>query len=167
VLTWFHTLRNTFLDAFFMKITHAGSLFLVLPAALVVAVILLAADRYREAKILALSVALTMVFAHGAKLAFKRPRPDIHPAVGSMPLDWSFPSAHTAQVTALCLCLAFFALRMLPAPWSWLVCGAALLLAGLVGLSRIYLQVHYPSDVLAGFLLACLIVFFSFFVVKS
>lgn len=60
------------------------------------------------------------------------------------PTDWSFPSGHTSASFAASLVL----LRD-GKPWGW----AALVLALLIALSRLYLYVHYPSDVLAGALI--------------
>ena len=71
-----------------------------------------------------------------------------------MPTDWSYPSAHTMQIMAAAVVLFLILLRHRTTRRPLLV---ALLLAVLVigvGLSRIYLQVHFPSDVLAGGLAA-------------
>jgi membrane-associated phospholipid phosphatase len=80
-----------------------------------------------------------------------RPRPDLLPVWTAMPTDWSYPSAHAMQITALAVAVVFVAARR-RALWV-LPLGSAVLL---VGLSRIYLQVHFPSDVLAGTLAAAL-----------
>ncbi len=166
MLDWIHTFRSTALDAFFRKITIAGSLYFVLPAAGLLGVFLLVSERYKEAKILVASVTFSLLLVHGAKVLFKRPRPDIHPPIVPMPVDWSFPSAHTAQITSISLCASLFAIRLLPGPWAWSVCVFCLLLTGFVGLSRVYLQVHYPSDVIAGFLLAGLVFGISYYTVN-
>ena len=68
----------------------------------------------------------------------------------NMPPDYSFPSAHTAQAASFFIALGLVATRNLPMKTGvavWLCCG---LLISFVGLSRIYLQVHYISDVIAG-----------------
>ncbi|RMG60977.1 MAG: phosphatase PAP2 family protein, partial [Calditrichaeota bacterium] len=57
---------------------------------------------------------------------------------------WGFPSSHAANAAAAGTVLA----RMFPR-WRW----AFALLAGLIGFTRIYVGVHYPGDVAAGFLL--------------
>jgi undecaprenyl-diphosphatase len=89
--------------------------------------------------------------SHLVKLAVMRPRPDLLPVWTAMPTDWSYPSAHAMQITALAVAVVFVAARR-RALWV-LPLGSAVLL---VGLSRIYLQVHFPSDVLAGTLAAAL-----------
>lgn len=75
-----------------------------------------------------------------------------------MPTDWSFPSAHTTQATAFFLTLTLIAIRLLPPFWAACIAILSLLLAVGVGYSRVYLQVHYLSDVIAGIILAILLV---------
>ena len=83
-----------------------------------------------------------------AKVVFHRPRPDELLAVLSEP-GFSFPSGHAMANAAfgLALALAFWRSR---AGWPLVAFGVLWALA--VGVSRNYLGVHYPSDVLAGFL---------------
>lgn len=82
-----------------------------------------------------------------AKLIFQRPRPDELVAALTEP-GYSFPSGHAMSNMAFgfALVLVFWRSR---AGWPLVVLGGAWALA--VGVSRNYLGVHYPSDVLAGF----------------
>ena len=148
-----HAARAPWLDSLFVVVTWFGSLALLLPLAL------LAWWRWRGARSAAF-VALALVGAsalgHLAKLIAARPRPDLFPPLIAMPEDWSFPSAHAVQVTAFAL-----AWLLRPGTSPGRIEVAALITAAVVVLaSRLYLQVHFPSDVIAGALLATLWVVF-------
>jgi len=147
------------MDSFFLTITWLGSLYLLLPLSALFCLLLIWYGRIEEAVLISLSLGLTIISVHVAKLIFRRPRPAIIEMLVTMPSDWSFPSAHTAQITAFFLALTLISMRGLPPFWATLVTLTSLLLVGIVGYSRIYLQVHYISDVLAGMALAVIIVF--------
>lgn len=85
-----------------------------------------------------------LVLDGGLKLAFHRPRPEAFFGLTS-PRSYSFPSGHALY--AMCL---YSALAGLVAARRILIWTAAALMIAMIGLSRIYLGVHYPSDVLAG-----------------
>jgi undecaprenyl-diphosphatase len=87
----------------------------------------------------------------GIKRMIRRPRPFMTiPGIRNLvkpPDDFSFPSGHTASAFLMSLILGhFYPLALIP----------CILLAGVIGLSRIYNGVHYPGDVLAGMLLGIL-----------
>jgi undecaprenyl-diphosphatase len=105
---------------------------------------LIKTSRFRDAVwLIALQISAHLVLQI-LQFAFHRPRPD--PFFGlAKPTSYSFPSGHALLSTVFYLSLAILmtgrlAVRM----------GAALL-ALFIGLSRVYLGVHYPTDVLAGF----------------
>jgi membrane-associated phospholipid phosphatase len=102
---------------------------------------------------LSLSLAGIILVCRLAKLWFVRPRPDLFPVIGEVPLDASYPSAHTAQIFAFVVTLCWVLKPEKLGFTYYFFTGTTLLLASLVALSRIYLQVHYPSDVLGGALL--------------
>lgn len=146
------------MDSFFIFITAFGSLSLLAPSSILVCLILYRTARQQEALLLAASFTATVITVHLAKLIFHRPRPRANDLLVSMPSDWSFPSAHTAQATAFFFALSLIAVRILPPFWALLTALFSLLIVCGVAYSRIYLQVHYPSDVLAGLALAVLLV---------
>ena len=64
---------------------------------------------------------------------------------------FSFPSGHSSGAVVACGMLAFTASRLLPARWHAAALAAAVALAWSIGASRVFLGVHFASDVLAGF----------------
>jgi undecaprenyl-diphosphatase len=71
--------------------------------------------------------------------------------------SYSFPSGHAYATMVGYGLLAWVAARHLPAPWSWIAAILLILLILLVGVSRVYLGAHYPSDVVGGWLLGLLV----------
>jgi membrane-associated phospholipid phosphatase len=155
VLTHISKLRNLWLDRLFLFFTNFGSLYLLLPAAVLILWFLIRDGHWGEAWFLILSLGGASLIAHLAKYLFQRVRPDIFPFIGTMPLNASFPSAHTAQVMAFVIALYLILRRLDMQRAFWFLIVAAPV-AVMVALSRLYLQVHYPSDVLAGLVLALL-----------
>jgi undecaprenyl-diphosphatase len=90
--------------------------------------------------------------AQAAKVLVARPRPDLFPALVAMPADASFPSAHAMQATAFALA---WLLRPGARPGPLAAAVAVLLVLAVAG-SRVYLQVHFPTDVLFGMTAAAL-----------
>ena len=83
------------------------------------------------------------------KLAFQRARPQVVPWLWQEG-DTSFPSGHSSMAAALAVTLAALLWRTRLRPWA---VGLGALYAVLMGVARVYLGVHYPTDVLAGWAL--------------
>ncbi|WP_066333037.1 phosphatase PAP2 family protein [Azohydromonas lata] len=124
-----------------------GVLGLVLLA--VCSYLLLAGLRRTAASVLASSLS-GMLLSWLLKGLFDRPRPDLVPH-GAYVLSPSFPSGHALLSALVYLTLAALVARQLPHRRLRLhVVCVAVVLTLLVGISRVYLGVHWPSDVLAG-----------------
>ena len=134
------------LNALFMTVTWLGSLVVLLPVTLLMAWYLHRRHGPRTACFVPVALVGAALWAHAFKLLVNRPRPDPQAALIDLPADMSYPSAHTLQVGAFVL--------------AWMLCPnlrfhtvtavALLLMALLVGISRLYLQVHFASDVMFG-----------------
>jgi undecaprenyl-diphosphatase len=108
---------------------------------------------FRQARTAAL-LAITMVgmaaLDVALKLAFHRPRPVAY--FGPTPSSYSFPSGHAmGSVCFYGVLAAILASRASGHAAKWCIWTGAVLLIGMIGYSRIYLGVHYPSDVIAGY----------------
>lgn len=139
---------------FFAALTWLGSLWVLLPAALIVAVMQWQRTPSRQALFVPIALAGGSLLAWSVKWWVDRARPDAFSfaAATDIPHDPSFPSGHTLQAVAFALALALSPGSGLPRWIGLLVIGVAL---G-VGISRIVLQVHFASDVLFAVLAAVL-----------
>lgn len=112
---------------------------------------LAAARQWRGALTLALSVATTEMVVALAKNLVSRPRPPAEDAVAHAQ-GFSFPSGHAAAAMAVYGVLVLLAARSFNGAARTLVALAGALVVLGVGVSRVYLGVHYPTDVMAGWL---------------
>lgn len=109
---------------------------------------LLVVRRYSALRFFALAVVGAGLLNMTAKLLLTRPRPALwsvlHPE-----LSYSFPSGHAMAAAALAAAIGFL---LWPTRWRWAALGVGATWALSMGWARTYLGVHYPSDVLAGWL---------------
>ncbi|WP_114240088.1 phosphatase PAP2 family protein [Dyella sp. C9] len=131
-------------------VSHLGDLWSVATAAAVVLSILL----WRRLPALATAWAIALFgivpLNSGLKLWFQRPRP-LYDRGYIVEHGWSFPSGHAFGAMVFYGMLAYVLLRVLPHRWHRLVVAVAVAMVTIIGVSRIVLQVHYFSDVMAGY----------------
>lgn len=144
--------RSAGLTAAARIVTWAGSAFLLVPLAVVCCLVLVRVGLRPQAFAVAVSLAGAILISNLVKLLVSRPRPPVEhlqTVTGS-----SFPSGHATQASAFwfSLVLALQAARMTPL-FTRVAAGVAIALVLAVALSRVYLGVHYPADVVAGVLL--------------
>ncbi|HET6469869.1 MAG TPA: phosphatase PAP2 family protein [Geminicoccaceae bacterium] len=138
------------LEEFGRDITALGSMGVLTLVTLGVAGYFAFTRSAREALLLLLAIGGGMVLVTLMKSGFDRPRPDLVPH-GTRVVTASFPSGHAMMAAVTYLTLGALLAR---AQEHWRVkaylLGFAVLVTVLVGVSRVYLGVHWPSDVLAG-----------------
>ncbi len=146
-------LRTPGADKFFLVITHLGTASVVTTVVVLAGLACFFSRQYKSLFVIVGSVVLSMLASEALEVAFRRNRPELalH-AITSH--GFSFPSGHATVAFALFGSLYY---------WLWNHPGvlkvratlafALLLAAFLVGFSRVYLGVHYPSDVVSGFCL--------------
>lgn len=147
---FFQSLRTPWGDRVFIIITELGDYNVNLIIEIAVLVVLLFYKKFRTAGLWAIAMGGCMLSLPFLKWIFQRVRPiDISHGV----LNWSFPSAHAAMSAALYGFLAVILMRTFAPRLRWLPFSIAICIAFIMGFSRLYLGVHWFSDVLAGFAL--------------
>ncbi|HJW76358.1 MAG TPA: phosphatase PAP2 family protein [Thermoleophilia bacterium] len=148
--------RTASLTGVMEVVTDLGATVTLATLAIVLGALLLRKGLRREAFFLLLSTGSAAALNALLKQLFQRPRPDVVaqvvPAHG-----FAFPSGHTMSSMALACAVTFVCWR-LRWRYRWPVSLAALTLAVAIGASRVYLGVHYPSDVLAGWMASIILV---------
>lgn len=149
ILLWLHQWANPVLDAVMLKITTLGN-----PDFVVVVVVfslgwLWWRQCHLEAKVFAIACLGALILNQGLKLCFAKPRPQLwtHLIAES---SFSFPSGHALGSLVLYGFLAYVLAKQSPKSAHWFYSVAAAIIAA-IGTSRLYLGVHWPTDVLAGY----------------
>ncbi|MCA9335754.1 MAG: phosphatase PAP2 family protein [Candidatus Saccharibacteria bacterium] len=150
VLTAINHASTPFLNSFMPIATDVGGFVGVTLLTVVLLGLFIAKNEYRRALLVVVSVAGAALLNIVLKLVFARDRPDlweqlVHEA------GYSFPSGHAMASAALGLALA---VALWNSRWRWWGLVFAVVYIAFVGYSRLYLGVHYPTDILAGWLVS-------------
>jgi undecaprenyl-diphosphatase len=136
-----------------MDITALGSAAVLGLAVAAVAGFLLLQGSWRSALFVVVASSGGWLLNSVLKEVFGRARPEVVPHLREV-MTLSFPSGHAMTSAAVYLTLGALLMRIAKRPLTKFYCmSAAMLVTALVGASRVYLGVHYPTDVLAGWLL--------------
>ena len=156
---------------FFAWITHAGDTLTYTVICIASAFVMLLQKRYLFAYASIVAIGGNAILNRSLKALFERARPAhehglieyslgehslLERGVGAYQMvvadGWSFPSGHTSGAVVTYGILAYMLLRLTPRAWHSVILLSVIGLVFTIGSSRIFLQVHYLSDVVAGFL---------------
>jgi undecaprenyl-diphosphatase len=154
------SIRSTPVDAVMVAVTSFGEGWVAAIAAALLVLALLIGGNRRTAAIVASVFGATFIFVPimNALLRESYPAADIHPNFFAA----TFPSSHATLVTLFCGILAALATPALTVVGRMVAWSLAVAVATLVGISRIYLDAQWPSDVAGGLLLGlCLTAVFA------
>ena len=145
-MAFLHQWTSPRIDAFFSVVSRIGYLWGVVPANVLILLWLVLRRRHRDGLFFGLAVLGSLAINLAAKNYFARVRPELWLSIAPEH-SYSFPSGHAMGSVTLGVAVTLLCWR---SGWRWPVFAGAAAFIALVGLSRIYLGVHYPSDILAG-----------------
>lgn len=150
ILLTLHQASNPLWDKVMLTFTQLGGASSMAAVAALALVALFYMRRFDQMGFFAVSIGGVAILNPLLKHVFHRMRPDLWPQL-TPEHDYSFPSGHAMGSMAV---IAGLVILAWPTRWRWpaLLLGVLFVLG--VGTSRLYLGVHYPSDVLAGWVAA-------------
>ena len=150
ILLAIHERATPQLDAFVVRFTDLGVYQGVLPAAIVISMALLYWRRWRSLTYLLVTLLGSVFINRTAKVLLHRVRPHLWDSIVSK-LDYGFPSGHAMSTMTF---IAVLVILTWGTRWCWMVLLSGSLFVVMIGWTRLYLGVHFPSDVLAGWMVS-------------
>ena len=145
-----HGIASPSMDAVMTAITTLGTVFVILPALVILGVWLLRTGRVRSLGFLVAAILGSLVLQLVLKPFFARPRPDVPYA--QILSDYSFPSGHTLSAVVFYGGVALVIWSLFGRRAGLAAVGVAAVISIAVGVSRIYLGYHFLTDVVGAIL---------------
>ncbi|WP_165820777.1 phosphatase PAP2 family protein [Pueribacillus theae] len=150
ILLFFESIRTNFLTVAFYVFTEIGSFKILLPITIIVSIFLIYKKRFIEFAFLMIAFWGVRGVNTLLKGWFERERPSFHSLIEVG--GFSFPSGHAMNSTVVFGFLFYLFLHILNVRQKnrmmWLL--ATIAIVSLIAISRVYLGVHYPTDIVAG-----------------
>ncbi|MBE5937313.1 MAG: phosphatase PAP2 family protein [Lachnospiraceae bacterium] len=160
ILDWFISIQNPILTSVMKTLTNVGE-WGILWICIAIVLIIKKSTRHIGITVL-LALILSAVVCNGVlKNVVARPRPCwLHPKINMLigiPTDYSFPSGHTSSS---------FAAAVAMLAWNKVIGIPAVVTACIMGITRLYFTVHFPTDVIAGAVIGAMLGFVAYTVVN-
>ena len=156
IISCIQSLKNEYLTVFYKMITIIADTYQSAIITILIVAFLYIKKHYREALFLAITMSACGIAMPLLKNIFCRERPDFYRLIEIS--GYSFPSGHTTSATTMYLTLAIVVLSIMNKLNKYFIFSIAVIGIVIIGSSRIYLGVHYPTDVMAGICLGISIV---------
>jgi membrane-associated phospholipid phosphatase len=150
VASWLHARATDPLTEFFEAVTTLGNGIVLAGVTAIAAYLLLRRGHRRESLLIVLAFVGAEIVSYSLKLGFRRDRPFFTDPLANES-TFSFPSGHSTVSLAVYGALAVVLARRLRGRAEIACLAGAAVLISLIGFSRLYLGVHFLTDVLAGF----------------
>ena len=149
IYNYISSIRCDFLDVFFKIITKSANVITVICLLIILLLVIKDNNRY----ILGITAIITTVVNNLLKVIIMRPRPSHEALINQS--GYSYPSGHTMISVAIYGFLIYYTFKKInDKKIKTIIISLLTILIILIGISRIYLGVHYPSDVIGGYLLS-------------
>ncbi|KMY53899.1 hypothetical protein AC623_07920 [Bacillus sp. FJAT-27231] len=150
VILFFERVRTGFFNDLFYLFTQIGSIKVLLPVAVVVSLLMVIQKQYRQSFFVMLAFWGARWTNQFLKEIFERERPSFQPLIEAG--SYSFPSGHTMNSTIFLgfLFYLFIYILQIGKRYSFIWLLAVIATVTLIAISRVYLGVHYLSDIIAG-----------------
>lgn len=143
-----HSTANPQLDVVAATLTRFGVFWGVFPIATVTALVLFSRRQWRSLTYLSTTLVGSIIINRTAKVLLHRVRPHLWESPAPE-FDYGFPSGHAMSSMTL---VAALVILTWGSRWRWLVLIVGVIFVLVIGWTRLYLGVHYPSDILAGWM---------------
>ena len=150
IADWLHTRATGPLTEFFEAVTTLGNGIVLAGVSAIAAYLLLRRGHGRESLLMVLAFGGAEILSYALKLGFRRNRPYFTDPLAAES-TFSFPSGHSTVSLAVYGALSVVLARRLRGRARLASLAGAAVLVSLIGFSRLYLGVHFLTDVLAGF----------------
>ncbi len=164
ILLWIHQFANPTWDNIMLNITKIGNPTTVVTITIITFGILWWKRYRKEATIFGIHALGGAILSYGLKLSFSKPRPQLWQQLITE-TSYSYPSGHALGSMVLYGFIAYLLASHYPKQ-SKIIYTFAVILIGAIGLSRLYLGVHWPTDVIAGYGVGYLWLMFSITMLK-
>ncbi|WP_035984974.1 phosphatase PAP2 family protein [Leptolyngbya sp. KIOST-1] len=148
ILLTIRTMATPQIDTVAIALTQLGVAGGVLPATIIISLLLWQRRQWRSLAYFLTTLVGTAILNLTAKLLLRRVRPSLWESPAPE-YDFSFPSGHAMASMAF---VAALVILLWGSRWNWVVVGLGSLFVLVIGWTRLYLGVHYPSDIIAGWL---------------
>lgn len=148
ILLAIHSTTSPQLDTFVIFLTNLGAYWGVFPVSVAIVLLLAFRRQWRFLTYALITFLGSILINRAAKLTFQRVRPSLWESPAPEP-DYAFPSGHAmgSMTFAIVLIILTWNTR-----WRWVTVIGGLMFAIAIGWTRMYLGVHYPSDIIAGWM---------------
>lgn len=150
VLKAIHKTEQPILDRIAVTLTPFGVYRGVFPATIAISIGLLYRRRWRSLAYFLITLTGSMFLNRAAKALFHRARPDLWQPI-SPEFDFSFPSGHAMASMSLAIALVVLTWGT---RWNWITGVLSVGFAVSIAWTRLYLGVHFPSDIVAGWMVS-------------